>query len=190
MWKRRLYFNFHYLGKPPWDTGIPVPELVDFMANHNAGCALDLGCGTGTNMKAFLEAGWTVDGVDIAFLATKNAKEKIRGFHDRGRVFTSEVTDLEFLEGKYDLIYDIGCFHGLDDQSRIKYVENIERLLNRNGFFLIYGFYKSDGTSFGIDSMDMDRFRALLKITDRLESVDERGRSAVFIEFQRCEKCS
>jgi methylase of polypeptide subunit release factors len=97
---RSLRFNFRYIGNPPWDTGIPVPELVDFISNHKPGRALDLGCGTGINMTTFLNAGWKVVGVDIAALAIIRARRKVNSFGAAARVFFGSVVDLDFLTGK------------------------------------------------------------------------------------------
>ena len=47
---RRLNFTFWYYFHPPWDSGISPPELLEFIEQHPAGRAIDLGCGTGTNV--------------------------------------------------------------------------------------------------------------------------------------------
>src|SRR5689334_21905005 len=47
---RRLSFNLWYFRNPPWDSGISPPELLEFIQTHPAGKAIDLGCGTGTNV--------------------------------------------------------------------------------------------------------------------------------------------
>ncbi len=57
---RRLAFNFWYFRKPPWDSGISPPELLEFIRTHPAGKAIDLGCGTGTNVITLAKAGWQV----------------------------------------------------------------------------------------------------------------------------------
>lgn len=183
--KRRFLFNVSYFGNPPWDTGIPVPELMHFISEHNAGRALDLGCGTGTNMQAFLEAGWEVDGVDLAYLAIRKASEKIQKYLNRGHVFASDVTNINFLNGRYDLVYDIGCYHGLDPKGRSSYIANLDRLLQKEGYYLIYSFYKTSGADIGIDDRDINQLTRFMSINKRLESTDDRGRAAVFIEFRR-----
>jgi methylase of polypeptide subunit release factors len=71
---RKLFFNLAYLQKPVWDTGISPPELLDFIANHNPGRALDLGCGTGTNSITLAKHGWEVTGVDFVKRAINLAR--------------------------------------------------------------------------------------------------------------------
>ncbi len=181
----KLRFNLMYLANPPWDTGIPVPELVDYISDHKPGRALDLGCGTGTNMAAFLEAGWEVDGVDIALLATIKARRKIKPYGDAGRVFFGSVTELSFLKEPYDLIYDIGCFHALSTPERAQTMRNIKRLLKKHGSYLLYAFCKAPQSDFGVGGDDLQRFSEFLKPTARLDSVDERGRDAIFLSYSK-----
>jgi len=181
---RSLKFNLRYFGKPPWDTDIPVPELVGFISKHDHGTALDLGCGTGTNMTAFLQAGWKVDGVDIALLAVIQARIKVQAYGKSARVYFGNVSDLEFLTDEYDLIYDIGCYHAINPQEKASYRENIKRLLHRNGSYLLYAFYQSATMEYGINEEEIATFSRFMRNINQLESVDDRGRSAVFLEFR------
>jgi len=182
-WIKLFQFNLRYLGDPPWDTGIPVPELVEYIEHHEPGRALDLGCGTGTNMLAFLRAGWRVDGVDIAFLATQKAKDKTKGYKGAANVYTRHVRSLGVLDGKYDLIYDIGCYHALNEVDRQRYRENLKTLLRMNGHYLIYGFYQKGDEKFGISQEDISNFSRFMRKNKHLNSTDERGRAAVCLEF-------
>lgn len=47
-----IYRLLYRLTRPPWDTGITPPEVVATFAEGDLppGPALDLGCGTGTNV--------------------------------------------------------------------------------------------------------------------------------------------
>ena len=73
---RRFLFHYWYFRQPPWDTGISPPELLEFIQNHRAGRAIDIGCGTGTNVITLAQAGWDVTGVDFAPRAIKLAQQK------------------------------------------------------------------------------------------------------------------
>ena len=75
---RWISFSLRYLGKPPWDTQTSPPELIEFIAQHRVGRALDLGCGTGTNLVTLAQAGWEVCGVDFIWLAVLKAKNRLK----------------------------------------------------------------------------------------------------------------
>ncbi len=70
---RRLEFDLWYLFRPPWDSGISPPELFEFMAGHAPGRAIDLGCGTGTNVVTLATHGWQVIGLDFSPRAVRIA---------------------------------------------------------------------------------------------------------------------
>ena len=83
--RREFWFNLKYLGTPRWDTGISPPELLGFIRASRPGRALDLGCGTGTNLLTLARAGWEVTGVDQAGFSILTARRKFRqaGLHAR-----------------------------------------------------------------------------------------------------------
>ena len=123
-----LLHNMKYIGHPPWDTGVSPPELIRFVEHHLPGNALDLGCGTGTNMHTLLNAGWQVDGVEYALIAVMKARKKINRFHNSGHVFLANVVHLDHLQKYYDLILDIGCYHSLSGTGKALYRRNIDQL--------------------------------------------------------------
>lgn len=79
----RLFFRLTYLlGWKPWDSGVPPPELVGWVEGSRAlppGRALDIGCGTGTNVRYLLDHAWQVTGVDFVPRAVHAAKQKAPG---------------------------------------------------------------------------------------------------------------
>ena len=127
--KRWLNFTMRYLGNPRWDTGVSPPELMDFLASNPAGCALDIGCGTGTNLVTMAEAGWEVTGVDMIPIAVGEARTKLRKANLAGRVIWGNVSQSLKLRGNYDFILDMGCYHSLSFQDREKYQQNIRAWL-------------------------------------------------------------
>ena len=153
---KSLVFRVMYLFKPRWDTGIPVPELVRFVAENPAGNALDLGCGTGTNLLFLAEHGWSVSGIDFVPSAIRMAKKKLRPY--QATLLQEDVTRLASLTlpGPYDLLLDVGCFHTLSLGNRQKVMDGIRRWLNPGGFIMIYAFQPMDDSdSRGISRQDM-----------------------------------
>ena len=127
---RRLFFNFANLfGFKPWDSGVPPPELTELIEGRDAlpaGSALDLGCGTGTNCKYLFEHGWSVTGVDYVGRAIAMARRKAPG----AKLLVGDVTRLAELgvQGPFDLMLDLGCFHSIPDAGRDAYVREAARV--------------------------------------------------------------
>ncbi|MDO8754418.1 MAG: class I SAM-dependent methyltransferase, partial [Anaerolineales bacterium] len=138
---RRLQFNFWYFRKAPWDSGITPPELYEFIAHYQAGRAIDIGCGTGTNIITLANAGWQVTGFDFASRAVQIAKRKIKKAGIQAKVFVDDATIMKNISGQFDLALDIGCFHGIENKQ--EYLTQLTRILAPNGFWLLYGFFKS-----------------------------------------------
>jgi SAM-dependent methyltransferase len=165
---RRLAFNIWYFFSPPWDTGISPPELFQFIENHAPGRALDVGCGTGTNVITLVKHGWQVTGVDYAIQAIRTARRKVNQSGIKADLLSGDITRLNNLSGPFDLILDMGCYHGLNPVEREAYLANIERWLSSSGTFLTYVFYKKDANREGLGLSDSD----LDKLANRFDLVD------------------
>ncbi len=137
---RRIIFKYAYLFKPRWDTGIPAPELVRFIAGKPAGNAIDIGCGTGTNLSYLAKNNWKVTGLDFAPLAIAKASRKLKEYPNTLLVAdVTKIADLA-LPGPYDLALDMGCFHSLSEKGRAGYREGLEKWMRPGGHVLIYAF--------------------------------------------------
>ena len=135
----RALFELQYLlGSPRWDTGISPPELIAHLDQHHAGRAIDLGCGTGTNLITIASRGWDVTGIDVSFLAIRLAKQKAKAAGVSVHVQRGDVSRLEGITGPFDLALDIGCFHSLDEDKRVEYQKSILRVLHPGGIYLLY----------------------------------------------------
>lgn len=186
-----LRYNFWYFGQPPWDTGQTPPELLAFIHQNPPGYALDLGCGTGTNLVTLAKAGWTVTGVDFAIRAVRAARQKLRARGLAGEVRAGDASQLAVVRRsdgvRYDLVLDIGCYHGLPAASRAAYRANLPEILASRGAYLIYAHWKPadvpDG-KVGITLNDLDAFRSLLDLEHRQDSQDRWGRSTGWMLFR------
>lgn len=183
---RRLFFNLFYFSNPPWDTGISPPELLTYLASHPAGRALDLGCGTGTNVITLARQGWQVTGVDFARRAIQIARRKARQAGVSIDLRVGDVTRLEGVSGPFDLILDIGCFHGLDPAEMQVYISNLDRLLASQGTFLMYGFFREEASSGpGMLPSDLNRFSPVFDLVRREDSTDRQQRASVWLTYCR-----
>ena len=181
---RRLTFSLWYYSKPPWDTGISPPELIDFIANHSPGKAIDIGCGTGTNVIALAQAGWQVTGVDFVPRAIKMAKRKTQKAGVQAELFVRDVTDLKGITGPFDLALDIGCFHSIGDK-KANYLSELDRILAPGGHWLMYGFFSPDQSGPGLVEADLDLIPASLTQVWRQDGYDRGERASAWFLFRK-----
>lgn len=183
---QRLAFNFWYFRKPPWDSGITPPELFDFIKTHPAGRAIDLGCGTGTNVITLAKTGWQVAGVDFASRAIRIAKRKVKNAGVSAELFVDDVTQLKNIRGQFNLALDMGCFHNVADKAA--YLRQLTRILAPRGFWLVYGFYKPNDADVALPGMtptDLDLIAAQnFSLVSRADGFDKRERASTWMLWQ------
>jgi SAM-dependent methyltransferase len=183
---RWVRFNLWYFQNPPWDTGISPPELLTFVREHKPGRALDLGCGSGTNLLFLAKAGWQVTGVDFALRAVERAKQKLARAGLAGSVRVGDVAHLEAVAGPFDLVLDIGCYHSLSAPSREGYRADLGRLLAPGGSFLLYAHLRQGvEQAVGIDENEIRLLGQDLGLAWREDSLDSRARKATWLRFER-----
>ncbi|HEY7623414.1 MAG TPA: class I SAM-dependent methyltransferase [Candidatus Limnocylindria bacterium] len=138
---RRLLFGLWYRSprRPPWDTGVTPPELERFVATHPRGRALDLGCGTGTNVVYLARHGWDASGVDFAPRAIAKAKRRAAAASVSCAFLVGDVTRLD-LAGPFDLALDIGCLHSIPVSGRGRYAAGLASAVRSGGTYLLYAF--------------------------------------------------
>lgn len=184
---RRLTFNFWYFRKPPWDSGISPPELLEFIRTHTAGKAIDLGCGTGTNVITLAKAGWQVTGVDFAPRAIRMAKNKLKREKIDADLRVGDVTRLDTITGPFNLALDIGCFHSLPRTGKVDYLAQLDRILAPGGSWLMYGFFNPDPLrpAPGLVEAEIDRISARFTLLSRQNGFDRRERPSAWFLFQK-----
>lgn len=184
---RKLWFNLAYLQKPVWDTGISPQELLDFITTHEPGRALDLGCGTATNVITLAKNGWEVIGVDFSKRAINLARKKAKLNGVNVDLRQEDVTQLDSIENKFDLILDMGCFHSLIPSKRPAYILKIDQLLADTGTFLLYLFFTSTNGSYSPGATDEDiRFiNQTLRMIERKDSSERGIHPSAWLTLQR-----
>jgi SAM-dependent methyltransferase len=119
-------------------TAKPDENLVSYVDRGlvTGGRALDLGCGNGRNALYLASLGFEVDAVDLSPVAIAHAQEAARGAAGEARFLCGDAfSPGTELRGRYDLIYDSGCFHHLPPHRRISYLTLLHRHLAPTGLF-------------------------------------------------------
>jgi ubiquinone/menaquinone biosynthesis C-methylase UbiE len=184
---RRFLFQYWYFRQPPWDTGVSPPELLDFIQTHRPGRAIDIGCGTGTNVITLARAGWKVTAVDFAPRAIKIARQKLNQAGTRVTLLIQDATKLQGINEQFDFAFDLGCFHGIPQDGKTNYLKQLDRILAPNGFWLMYGFLKSNPfqTGSGLVEADIDLIFSRLILVSRRDGFDKGDRPSAWFLFQK-----
>jgi 2-polyprenyl-3-methyl-5-hydroxy-6-metoxy-1,4-benzoquinol methylase len=134
--RRRLRFELRYwTGRPPWDSGVTPPEVMDFLARTSPGRAIDFGCGTGTNAITLAQHGWQVTGIDFSWRALLAARRKARGAGVAVSFLRRDVSRLDDLAGPFDFALDLGC-STLEPPQQDRYAATVRRCSGAR--FLMY----------------------------------------------------
>lgn len=143
-------WNEHYAaGEIPWDRADPDPQLVELVQGGRLpqpGRALDVGCGTGTHARYLAEQGYAVTGLDLSPLAieqanARTAEAQAQGWDPQRGSVTFHTHDVLAtpIEGRFDLVFDRGCFHTFDDPAdRARFAERVAAALAPDGCWVSF----------------------------------------------------
>lgn len=103
----------------PWFSSTLDPDLGKALKENRIGSGrfLDLGTGPGTQAMNLAMIGFSVTGSDISENAIKRARELYRNVE-----FVVDNILHTKLAGKFDYIFDRGCFHTLAPENRPAYI--------------------------------------------------------------------
>lgn len=131
----------------PWYLPELDPDLKEALDKFEIkdGSFLDLGTGPGTQAIELLKMGFDVTGIDIS----KNAILKARKLNDQVKFIQDDILNLH-TNSQFDYIFDRGCFHIIDEDKRPVYLDNVAKLLNKEGILFLKCFSdKNTFTGFG-----------------------------------------
>ncbi|HMN30780.1 MAG TPA: methyltransferase domain-containing protein [Caldilineaceae bacterium] len=187
--ERRQWEEHYRTGPTPWDTRITPPEVVQFWQAHPpppGGLALDLGCGTATNVAYLAGLGLRVVGFDLAGNALASGRHRLLAgdpqLLSRIQLVHADITCLPVRQAMACYILDIGCLHGIPFERRAAYVQGVVDNLAPGGFYQLFGFdllppeqRPAGKPPRGLAAGEVaERFAPALTVVDQLEGNPER----------------
>ncbi|MBO0840957.1 MAG: class I SAM-dependent methyltransferase [Sciscionella sp.] len=164
-----LYPLLYRFKLTPWDSergnALAVDRLRTLVEGPDAlppGRALDIGCGPGAKAVYLAERGWQVTGVDQVDRALAVARRRATDAGvtlDLHQADVARLGDLGLSPG-FSLLYDIGCFHHLEDGKRAAVARALAGLAAPSATLLIFAFAPSRGPigPRGVTAADVHRW--------------------------------
>jgi ubiquinone/menaquinone biosynthesis C-methylase UbiE len=136
---RTVYDN----GADLWESENPNKSLIEIFKQYPKlfnGKVIDLGCGEGRDTIFLAQNKVDVQGIDISHSAINKAKEKYEVYADSKEIFhIGNVLYLnKFEDHTFDFAMNMGCLHMMNrNEDRLLHLNNVNRILKLNGYFLI-----------------------------------------------------
>lgn len=141
------YYRRYPLEELGWELGKPRPILVEYMEKGfiPKGKALDICCGAGTNTVYLAQSGFDVTGIDISKTALEIAKKKARLSKVSVNFLNASFVDLPLRGEEFDFVFDMGCFHHVEVEERLKFIAGVHRVLKKGGVCMLTCFSYKNG---------------------------------------------
>jgi len=139
-----LYRLMYRIGFTPWDRVLPA-ELSEIVGALPPGRALDLGSGQGAKSVFLARHGWQVTAVENVPRAMAEARRRASDAGVAIDFRAGDVTRLSELNLSpgYSLVFDFGCYHGLNRKQRDAYGEGVNTLAAPGATLLLMGFTRA-----------------------------------------------
>lgn len=123
----------------PWDSGIRSRELARVLGSEVVprGRAAELGCGTGTNAVFLAQQGFDVTAFDFAPLALEAARHRAQEAGVEIEWIAADLCRVESNPGKFDFIFDRGCFHCARRIDLAGFLKTLEMLTRPGTKYLV-----------------------------------------------------
>lgn len=120
-----------------WTNPNPPKELMDLIETGKIKpCkVLDPGCGEGFYSIYLAKKGFEVTGVDISERAIEYAKKNAAKAGVKIKFLAMNAVDLAQLDEKFDFVFEWALMHLIMPDQREKYVQSIDKLLNKGGHY-------------------------------------------------------
>jgi ubiquinone/menaquinone biosynthesis C-methylase UbiE len=109
------------------------------VAQPNEGMkVLEIGCGTGTNLELFADAGCEVAGVDLSPSMIELAKKKLA---DRADLRLGDASEMPFEDDSFDLVVSFLTLHEMPTDVRSPVMNEMVRVAGTEGRLLLIDYF-------------------------------------------------
>jgi SAM-dependent methyltransferase len=136
-------------------SDVPDHGLRDFVATHDPGRALDIGCGAGRNALFLAASGWDTIGVEILGSAVADARSTAEARELNVRFIQGDVTELPTLGigENVQLLMDGGCYHMIPASKRDAYACSVSAVAATGATLMMVGFTRHLAFGMGRDEL-------------------------------------
>lgn len=123
----------------------PFSELVSFVLRASKSrirsqtVVLELGSGTGNNLRFLAEEGFVAVGIEHSAIAVRYAKQRLENLELNAHVIQGDFRYLPLLDCSADIVLDRGSLLHADLQGLAQAVSEIKRILKPRGCFFSMG---------------------------------------------------
>ena len=133
----RRIARFYDAGVEPFNASLR--KYVLRVARPEKGMkVLEVGCGTGTNLALFAEAGCEVAGIDLSASMIGLARKKLG---DRADLREGDASEMPFEDGSFDLVLAFLTLHEMPVEMRGPVVREMARVARDDGRLLFIDFH-------------------------------------------------
>lgn len=133
-----------------------IPSFSEFN-KYKGKKVLEIGCGIGTAMQSFIEAGSLYTGIDFSPYSIKLSEKRSEIFDLNANLTCVDVLDYK-TEEKFDLIYSFGVLHHIIEIEKV--IEKIYDMLKIGGEFKLMLYATNSWKKFKIND-DLDRYESV-----------------------------
>jgi cyclopropane fatty-acyl-phospholipid synthase-like methyltransferase len=131
----------------PWNIKHPPKQLVELVESGKViPCsAVDLGCGSGNYAIWLAKKGFHVTGIDFSNKALELAHKQAEQENVHCTFLEADLTNADFKPNtKYDFAYDWEVLHHVFPEDRERYIQNVDKMLQKGGTYFSVCFSEQD----------------------------------------------
>lgn len=136
-WMYELIYRYPSISIP-WGTGRGEALVSLVESGRVKPCrAIDLGCGAAGNVIYLAQHGFDVTGVDFVPAAIEMSHVRARESGVEANFVVDDLTNLQHINGAFDLLVDYGALDDLSPSRRDLYMKNVLPLTHPGSLFLL-----------------------------------------------------